>query len=116
MKPTYWSEEEDSILKAHYAERGHKWIGWESLLPGRTPNSIYRHARSIGLGWMRERTIKKARPKKQNPVTRTRDPYEGYVLECLEHGMAPSDVDRQMKWTPGKTRLIMTSRWERMSG
>lgn len=112
-----WTKEEDAILKAHFAEHGSSWEGWESLLPDRTDNAIYRHAASMGL-------TMKSRPRvhKSNDgmtgravIKKSKDPYEGYVLACLERGMTPSEIDASMKWRPGKARLIITERWERMN-
>lgn len=111
MKSPNWSKDEDEILKAHYADRGSCWEGWESLLPGRTNNAISNRANSLGL--LRKGASRQKKPMKMPSARRTRDPYESYILSCLEDGMTPADIDAKMKWHPGRTVQILTERWER---
>lgn len=117
MNGGHWTKDEDEILKAHYREHGYKWDGWEALLPGRTDNAIYRHAAGMGLTENGRVRVTKRNDglEGRTVIKKTKDPYEGYVLSCLDQGMTPSEIDASMKWRPGKARLIMTERWERMN-
>lgn len=96
-----WTQEEESILKAHYREKGPTWEGWESLLPGRTTDSIRWKAKKMRL------------TNGTNEKMRCVDPVESYILSCLKNGLTPSDVDKRSKWPPGRTKLILTEMWQR---
>lgn len=116
-----WSQDEVSILTAHYPDHGRHWEGWETLLPDRTDAAIERKAHSIGLFVKHPKSRKKpVRHKKPNIKHHIRystqvanDPTELYVMKCMKKGMTPSQIDEQMKWWPGKAKRILQCRWER---
>lgn len=102
-----WSDDEVEILKAHYDEHGASWDGWAMLLPDRSENAICKKAHGIKM----ERAVKaKARkPRAKRAV----DSREAVVLRMMKQGMSPSQIDRKMKWVPGRTHSIVIDRWRR---
>lgn len=105
---TAWSNDEIKALKLYYGQYGGRWDEWKTLLNHRSESSIYACAKRLGL------THEK---KPSNPPLNSfipgEDPYEEYILACLRGGMTTSQVDKKMKWTPGKARLVLTTRWKR---
>ena len=99
-----WSKTEENALKTFFPRHGHEWDGWDEVLPNRSEYAILKRARFLGLSPGRLNEAKQMKP----------DPYESYVVECMRMGMAPSDIDRQMKWFKGTACLIMSNRWKRL--
>lgn len=115
-----WSDDEFAILKAHWEGHGKDWIGWESLLPGRTPRAIQTKANRLGMVEPDGKPKKKQRqPKRKEPRTPTvippsvPDPYEHYVMACMEAGLTPRQIDQRMHWRAGTAALILTEKWGR---
>lgn len=109
-----WSADEDAILRAHYVEHGRCWAGWESLLPGRSQNSLASRARRLGLyvtdrheEFVRRGPKPKPRPRPQE------DPMERRILRLMAGGMTASEIDKAHGWVPGRTTQILTERWKR---
>lgn len=114
-----WTEAELDLLREHYEEKGCKWDGWKELLPNRSPMSIRRKSNMIGL------KIRSKLPRAKRTVyatganecehtyVRTPDPYEERVMGMMHDGMAPSQIDRAMRWRPGRAAMIVIERWER---
>lgn len=121
MFTSKWSLDEEAIVKAHYEEHGPHWVGWESLLPDRTEAAIQRKAGILGI--KSKAPIKRKRPKKpdvtyvelrHNVVAEvTPDPMEKPILAMMRAGMTPAQIDRKMKWRPGKTAHILSEMWKR---
>lgn len=118
-----WTDAQDQLLRDNYLKHGGRWDGWDALLPNRTHRAIDARARRIGL--VRQRPRSEPRKKRvpaaderhrDKEITMEPDPYEEYVMACMEDGMAPSEIDRRMHWYNGTTRLILTNRWEREDG
>lgn len=114
-----WTDEEHAILAKNYPQHGRHWDGWKTLLPGRSVSAIYQQAYSSGLTGVFEEEKPKPEPKKAKArqvirVRATKDPYEDYVLACMKSGLTPSQVDSKLKWKPGKTVLVLTTRWYRL--
>lgn len=113
-----WTAEELAILRKNYPQHGLQWDGWQSLLPRRSKRGIYRQAYALGLTGG-EGPVPKPKPVAfrgiVNPrVIASKDPYEDYILACMKSGLTPSQVDSKLKWTPGKTVLVLTARWYRL--
>jgi hypothetical protein len=122
-----WSDSEDRALRVFYPKHGPSWVGWPEVLNGRTKNSIKERARILGLRApvppRKERPEKPNKPKRKPAhkegmhyekveVPYTPDPYEDYVIACMEAGMTPAQIDEKMKWYVGTTTKILTRRWE----
>lgn len=115
---TRWSEDEDRALEEFYPSHGSCWVGWRDVLPGRTPKGIEKRARRLRL-----RKVRRSRKRAEESgdrnhyakaeIGREPDPYEEYVLACLELGMTPTQVDSSMKWFTGTARRILTEMWAR---
>lgn len=114
-----WSDDEYEILKANWEGHGRDWIGWESLLPGRTPRAIQRKANGFGLVEPKKPRNKKKEERREprmpkfGNVRHGADPNERYVMACMRAGMTPTDIDKKMHWFPGTARLIISDKWER---
>ena len=102
-----WSEDETAIIKAHYDEHGASWDGWEMLLPGRSRSSITKKAHRLKM----ERAVN---AKKRGPKARkAADSREAVVLRMMKQGLSPSQIDKKMRWVPGRTKMIVIDRWRR---
>lgn len=104
----HWSDDEIEILKAHYAERGPFWVGWEMFLPDRTDSAIMRKANALGLKSGAKRTVTKRRRRK----AKERDPVDIMVEGMMASGMAPSEIDRRMHWYEGTAVKILNGIWK----
>lgn len=104
---TSWSSDEVRILRAHYdEEHDHKWVGWESLLPGRTPKAIYNKVLSL-------RLFKKSDERRYVMDETELEYVDRVVLACFRAGLTPSQIDEKMHWRPGKTKRILTEIWKK---
>ena len=97
---TGWSADELAILMAHYQDNGPGWVGWESLLPGRSQRAIEAAARRVGVA----KTVRK-------PPRVMGDPARAMVVKLMAEGMTPSQIDRKMLWRPGRTIGMLKRMW-----
>lgn len=111
-----WTHEEERILAAHYPEHGSRWDGWETLLPNRTDNAIRRHAAVLMLTIAKRPAKPKPKLKPRSPLAKGQDPFEGEILRRMGEGATPTQIDKAMRWRPGRTRQILSERWERLNG
>lgn len=44
-----WTAQEKRLIEQYYADRGPRWNGWDTLLPGRTRSSIQLQANRLGI-------------------------------------------------------------------
>lgn len=105
-----WTDDEVRKLKENYPGRGMYWDGWGQVLPGRTAYSIRKKAEKVGVHVFRD-------PRRNDPVkallASSVDPFERYVVERMSVGLTPTEIDRERKWWPGKSVMIITGLWER---
>lgn len=99
-----WGYDELAILHDKYAEHGPTWVGWESLLPGRTAGAIACMASKVGL-----------KCRGNGPLERQPDPDEPIVLMKMEQGLTPAEIDEKMHWRRGRAKDVLTERWRRSS-
>lgn len=122
MTHAHWSDDEIEIVKAHYAQRGMDWVGWEMLLPDRTPRAIRAKANKLGVfqEFVKERRkptqpiVRK--PAEHKPPKPEKDPYEKVILKELESGMTCAQIDAAHHWHKGRTNQILTEMWARKKG
>lgn len=81
---TEWSNDEVDILIGTYEEHGPSWVGYESLLPGRTRESIRSKANSLGITCASNKRMLVSRE----------DELE--VMRHMRAGLAPSRIDELM--------------------
>lgn len=112
---TAWSEQEDEVLRAHYAERGPSWAGWAEVLQGRSQQSIVNRANRLGLRVTRRGGAAQARARMSAPGIAPSRPveFEAQVLGRMADGMAPSQIDREMHWPSGRAAAIASEAWRR---
>lgn len=118
-----WSEVEDNAVREFYAKYGRRWVGWSEVLPTRTLRAISARATRLGVKRPTRREPKRKARERDRPkgderhynvgAAREPDPYEGYVMACMESGLTPTQIDQRMHWRTGTTVLILTERWER---
>ena len=101
MNTGQWSHDEDMLLRLNYREHGASWCMWESLLPGRTDNSIRNRARRLGLAGGGEPEV---RFKADANVERT-------VVRMFNDGMACSTIDLEMRMPEGRAHDIIVGYW-----
>lgn len=129
---THWSDEEDNALRVFYPRHGGGWEGWPEVLPDRSRHAIYKRAKRIGLSQgfssfgpyppeRRRRTSKKEKPtERPNRPAKTAVPRgctreDALVLEALEQGKTPTQIDAERHWYPGTTVRVMRAIWERQN-
>lgn len=112
MSERQWTDLQDDILFDCYPKFGPSWKGWAEVLPGRTKKAIGERARRLGLSY---RFADKGDDRHYRPkaLVMAPDPYEPYVVKCMEEGMTPTQIDCMMRWLPGSARLIMSNKWLR---
>ena len=112
---TLWTKDEVAILRAHYPYEGHKWTGWESLLPGRTVDAIRHKAMVMGLKHGDEEPV--AEKPVRRKLNRTRmyiiDESEQRVLTYMQSGLTMAEVDKMCGWPPGRSKRILMEMWRR---
>ena len=109
-----WSREELAILRAHYPYEGYSWVGWESLLPGRTTDAIRHKAMSMGLTADDYPVAAKPRRRKLNKSRmHIEDESEQRILTYMESGCTMQQVDKICGWPPGRTKMILVEMWRR---
>ena len=106
MATNYWSDDEVRALRRNFPEHGARWEGWDSLLPGRSVIAIRHKARS--LGFYSEEFMYANMPKETS-----RDPSERYIIKRMKEGIPPTQIDKECKWVPGRTVMILKSMWGR---
>ena len=117
-KESVWSADEVAILRACYPEHGKDWVGYESLLPNRTPKAIMRKANILGLKTS-DRPRRKP-PKRQKPhdfdrkvyrIHRNRDPMAVKIRKMMRKGMTLAEIDKAMRWPPDRAKYILMEDW-----
>lgn len=112
---TAWSEMEDEMLRAHYAERGPSWVGWAEVLHGRSRHSIINRAGRLGLKVTRRGGAAQAKARMTTPDRAPSHPleFEAQVLDRMADGLAPSQIDKEMHWPRGRAAAIAKEAWRR---
>lgn len=114
---TNWTEAEENAVRVYWPEHGPHWDGWQEVLPTRSIGAIRTKASRIGVSEPPERKPRKKRKEAvrqyRHTYASTPDPYEGYVLNMMDRGMTPEQIDEKMKWYPGTARRILSERWAR---
>ena len=87
-----WSADEIDILTAHIGH-GPTWPGWESLLPGRSPDAIKGRACKLAVA--------------HDPESDARG-----AMRLLRMGMTPSEADRKLGLAPGTARALVVRAWQ----
>lgn len=90
-----WTDTELMQLNAYFPDRGTDWPGWKEVLPNRTPRAITRKALEIGI----------YDPSK---VYKTR---QSMAFGLLMSGLAPSEIDRHMRWVDGEAHRLIVKDW-----
>lgn len=98
-----WSADEIDILTAHIGDHGPTWPGWESLLPGRSPDAIKGRAYRIATTRQSARKLAVA----HDPESDARG-----AMRLLRMGMTPSEADRKLGLAPGTARGLVVRAWQ----
>ena len=96
----HWSRDEEEILARTYPEHGPMWIGYESILPGRTAQSIATKARRMGIASMHCEHM----PDEPSEL-------EERVMALMADGMTTSEIDMELGLSKGKAHELVVSRW-----
>lgn len=95
-----WSEHEDDLIRDYYPEKGPTWKAWQELLPTRSVAAITQRAMKLGVAAI-------GRPAARSAGN------EGIVMDMLEGGMPPSEIDSFLHLRGGTSHEIIVGVWRR---